>query len=178
MKKTTTIAEIAAAVALCTILSFISIMKMPQGGSVSLTMLPILIISFRRGAGAGIVTGLIFGVLFAFIDGYIFHPASLILDYALAFAVIGIAGFFPKKLPFIILGMFLGILGRFCSSCISGAIFFASYAPAGQNPWLYSTIYQASYMLPELLLCIVSVVIIFFKAPAVFNPSNRHSHKA
>jgi thiamine transporter len=45
--------EIGMAVALAAIFNFITLWRMPQGGSVNLEMLPILIIAFRWGAGPG-----------------------------------------------------------------------------------------------------------------------------
>lgn len=171
MKTTKILAETAVATALSVLLGFIPIMKMPQGGSVSLTMLPILLLSFRRGCPAGITAGVLYGAISLIFDGYIFHPMSILLDYILAFGIVGIAGFFPKKLPTVILGACISVFGRFLSSLVSGAVFFAEYAPAGQNPWIYSAVYQATYLLPELVICLTALIIIFLKAPSVFNPS-------
>jgi thiamine transporter len=93
---------------------------------------------------------------------------SILLDYVLAFGVLGIAGFFGKSLGKVLIGSFLGIAARFVSSLISGAVLFANYAPEGQNPWIYSLGYQASYMIPELAICMVVIALLYKKAHKVF----------
>lgn len=168
MKKLHCLTEIAAFVALAVICSFIKVWEMPQGGSVSLTMIPILLIAFRRGPLAGIITGGLYGAVSLLFTGVIYHPMSILLDYILAFGLVGIAGLFRKNLPSVLFGTFLGIAGRFLSSLVSGAVLFGSYAPAGQNPWVYSLIYQATYLIPELVICLVVVGILHSKAKRFF----------
>lgn len=168
MKKIKQLTEIAVGIALCVICSFIKVYQMPQGGSVALTMIPILIIAFRRGVVSGIITGAIYGVISMLIDGVIYHPMSILLDYVLAFGLVGIAGFFGKNALGITLGTTVGIFGRFLSSLISGAVLFAEYAPAGQNPWVYSLIYQATYLIPELIIAIAVLLLINAKAKSLF----------
>lgn len=168
MKKTKELAEIAISIALAVVFSFICVYKMPQGGSVALTMIPILFISFRRGAKAGITAGIIYGILSQLIDGTIYHPMSFVLDYILAFGVLGIAGFFKKTYKGLVLGTSAAVFCRFLSSVISGAVIFASYAPEGQNAWIYSLIYQTTYMLPELIIALAVIILIYKKAPKLF----------
>ncbi|MBR5157285.1 MAG: energy-coupled thiamine transporter ThiT [Clostridia bacterium] len=168
MKKTRQITEIAMAVALAVVCSFIKVWEMPQGGSIALTMIPVLLISFRCGALSGIVAGALYGTISAMLSGVIYHPMSILLDYVLAFGLLGVAGFFKKNTPGIILGSCLGVFGRFLSSLISGAVLFASYAPEGQNPWIYSLIYQSTYMIPELIICVCVLLLIYSKAKNFF----------
>ncbi len=168
MKKLHVLTEIAAFVALSVICSFIRVWEMPQGGSVALTMVPILLIAFRRGPAAGMITGGIYGLISMAIAGVIYHPMSILLDYVLAFALVGVAGFFRKNLPMVICGTTVGIAGRFLSSLISGAVLFAEYAPAGQNPWVYSLIYQATYLIPELFICIAVMTLLYTKGKRFF----------
>jgi len=52
----------------------------------------------------------------------------------------------------------VSVTGRFMMHLISGAIFFAEFAPEGMNPWVYSTLYNGSYMLPEM---VISLAIIY-----------------
>ena len=162
------ITEIAASIALAVVCSFIKVMEMPQGGSVSLTMIPLLFISQKRGTAAGCIAGSIYGLLSLLIAGVLYHPMSLLLDYVLAFGALGIAGFFKKDLKGIILGSTLAIGGRFLFSLISGAVLFAEYAPIGQNPWVYSFIYQASYMVPELIISVLVLSFLFLKAKRLY----------
>lgn len=168
MKKTRVMMEIAVSVSMAVICSFIKVWEMPQGGSVALTMIPILLVSFRCGAFAGIMSGGLYGVISLMIAGVIYHPMSILLDYVLAFGVLGIAGFFKKSVFGITVGTVLGVAARFFSSTVSGAILFASYAPAGQNPWIYSMGYQATYLIPELILALVCLLLLFMKARRIF----------
>ena len=168
MKKTRILTECALGVALAVLCSFIKVWEMPQGGSVALTMVPLFIISYRRGAGAGILCGSVYGIISLLFAGVVYHPMSILLDYVLAFGAIGISGFFKKDLPGIVLGTTAGVAGRFISSLISGAVLFGSYAPEGQNPWMYSLIYQATYLVPELIICLVVLVFMCYKSKRIF----------
>lgn len=168
MSKTKKLTEIAVAVALATVCSFIRVWQMPQGGSIALTMVPIFLIAIKRGPFAGFLTGGIYGVISLLIDGVIYHPLSVLLDYVLAFGILGIAGLFKKTVWGVILGCAAGCGGRFLCSVISGAVIFASYAPVGQNPWVYSLIYQATYMIPESIIAAAVLVILFLKTPKLF----------
>jgi len=168
MTKTRRLTEIAICVALAVVGSFLKVWEMPQGGSVALTMVPILLIAIKRGPGAGCTTGAIYGALSLLLAGVIYHPMSILLDYVLAFGLLGLAGFFRKNVPQVILGCFVGVAGRFISSLVSGAVLFAEYAPAGQNPWIYSLVYQATYMVPEFIISAVVIVLLYLKAPKLF----------
>lgn len=166
--KTRQITEIAATIALAVVCSFICVYKMPQGGSIALTMIPILFLSIRRGPWQGMIAGALYGLISLAIDGVVYHPMSILLDYVLAFGVLGVCGFFPKNLGGIIIGSCVGVAGRFISSLLSGGILFASFAPEGQNPWIYSLGYQATYMIPELIIAVVVLVLLYKKAHKLF----------
>ncbi len=167
MKRTKILTECAAFVALTVLCSFIKIFEMPQGGSISLTMIPLFIISYRRGAMAGILTGSIYGLISLMFSGIIYHPASIFLDYILAFGLIGVSGFFRKNVFGIIMGTFTGVVFRFVCSLLSGVFIFANFAPQGQNPWTYSFIYQCTYLLPEFIICIFVMLFIVLKAEKI-----------
>jgi thiamine transporter len=152
-----TITEIGVAVALASILGMIRLYRMPQGGSVSLEMLPIFYVALRSGGGVGILTGLALGLVQLLLGAYIVHPVQLLLDYPLAFAFLGVAGFFRRHQ---VLGIILGGLGRFIMHVLSGVVFFGTYAPEGTNVWLYSMTYNASYMIPELIICIIVMLVL------------------
>ncbi len=167
-KRTRDLTEIAIGIALAAVCSFICVYKMPQGGSVSMTMVPILLIAFRSGAVSGMLTGGIYGLVSLLIAGELFHPLSILLDYVLAFALVGLAGLFKNDAKGIILGSITGVLGRFLSSYISGVTIFASYAPQGQSPWLYSLIYQVTYLVPELIISAAVLLLLRNKTPGLF----------
>ena len=153
---TKVLAEMAIAIALATVLSYIKMFSMPYGGSVTLgSMVPILLISFRRDVKVGVVTGVIYGFVQMFLDGWFYSPVGMALDYPIAFGVLGLAGLF-KKQP--IIGVVLGMAGRFVSHFISGVVFFGMYAPEGMSPVVYSAVYNGGYMLPEL---VISAILIY-----------------
>ena len=140
-------------VALAGVLEFVSgflPFQMPEGGRITLAaMIPIFFVAVRRGPRIGILAGIAFGLVVLIEEPYIYHPIQFLLDYPLAFGALGLAGFFRKQ-PLI--GVAVGIAGRFLCHFTSGLVFFASYAPAGMNPALYSAIYNAWYLGPELVI--------------------------
>ncbi len=167
-KKILTMVESAIMIALAVVLSFVKVWSMPQGGTVSLTMLPLFVLSFRRGPVAGIISGIIYGAISIIFDGVIYHPMSILLDYTLAYGLLGVAGFFKKSYGGIILGTTVGTALRYLCSLLSGAVLFAEYAPSGQNPWIYSLGYNATYMLPELIICVIALAALYGGAKKLF----------
>lgn len=149
--------EVAAASALGAILSLVKVYTLPQGGSVTATMLPVLFLSVWRGPRAGCLAGLVLGCLKLALGPVILHPIQVLFDYPIPYAVLGVAGFF-RRLP--ALGSLVGGVLRLGSHTLSGAVFFASFAPPGISPWEYSLTYNALYILPETLLCVVLVPIL------------------
>ena len=49
---------------------------------------------------------------------------------------------------------------RFASSFLSGVILWGSYKPEGMNVWIYSLIYNTSYMLPNAILTGIFAVVV------------------
>lgn len=168
MSKTGKITEIAVCVALSVVCGFLKVWEMPQGGSVSLAMVPVLFLAKRRGVLWGTICGVIYGLLSVLLAGVVYHPMSILLDYILAFGALGLAGLFGKSVPGIIAGCTVAVFARFAFSVISGAVIFAEYAPAGQNPWLYSVIYQTTYLLPELVISVAVLIVLYKKAHRLF----------
>lgn len=151
--------EIAIFAAFSVVLSLFKIYEAPQGGSISLEMLPIFFIALRRGLPSGIATGLLVGVLGLIFRPDVVHPLQFLFDYPLAFGVLGVAGIFSRQLhtrivndktivSTIILAVFSGTLLRLLCHFISGVAFFAAYTPKGQNVFLYSISYNLSYLIP------------------------------
>lgn len=137
--------------ALAIILQQLRIFHMPQGGSVTLgSMVPLLLVAYRFGPGVGMLTGFLFGMVNMMQDPFILHPVQVLFDYPLPFMAMGLAGVFPKHLY---LGTLLAFVARFLCHFISGIVFFASYAPEGVAPWLYSLTFNATYLIPEFIIC-------------------------
>jgi len=139
-------------IAVAYLLSYIKLFTMPQGGSVTLlSMLPLLLIGLRWGPQWGIGAGLIYGVLQYLQDGYSLTPFNLILDYVLAFGVLGIAGFFRHGRYRLYAATVTAVILRFICHFLSGILFYASYAPEGQAVWLYSLIYNGPFLAVEMI---------------------------
>ncbi len=150
------LAEIIVLIALAGALALIShlFFKLPQGGSINIGMVPIFWLAFRRGPLIGVFGGAVFGFVDLAIDPFVVHPAQLVLDYPLAFAVLGLAGFF-KKQP--VLGVVVGVSARFICHFFSGVIYFANYAPEGVSPAVYSAVYNATYLSPSMIVCAIVI---------------------
>ena len=144
--------------AIAIVLQYFSIYHFPQGGAVTFgSMIPIIFISLRYGVSVGIFAGFVFGLINILQDPFILHPIQVLFDYPLPFMAIGLAGIFHEK---IILSTILAFAGRFICHFISGIVFFASYAPEGISPIIYSLTANATYILPELIICCVILKIL------------------
>jgi thiamine transporter len=149
------IAHIGLALALAVLLHSFRLYHFPQGGTVTPgSMLPLLIIAWRYGAEVGYLSGFVFGMINLILNPFILHPAQVLFDYPLPFMALGVAGYFKERL---IMGILLGIFGRFICHVISGVIFFSSYAPHGTSPLVYALWLNGSYLLPETLICLLLV---------------------
>ncbi|MEY8353101.1 energy-coupled thiamine transporter ThiT [Lachnospiraceae bacterium 54-53] len=148
------------AMALAMVTSFIKFASLPFGGSITFfSMLFICLIGYVYGLKTGIMTGVAYGILQFIMGPYIYAPVQVLLDYPLAFGALGLSGLFCNKKHGLITGYIVGVLGRYVCHVISGYVFFASYAPEGMNSLVYTLGYNATYILPELVL---TVVILYF----------------
>ncbi len=159
---------------------------LPFGGTISVSMLPIIYYSYRRGALWGIGAGLVYSAL-QMILGFYIPPAGtwwavalcVVLDYIVAFTVSGAADVFAKpfgkkRLVGFCVGAVAVSLIRFVSSFFSGVILWGSYAPENMNVWVYSLAYNASYMLPNAILTgIFAVVICAAVDPKTLRPMKK-----
>lgn len=146
----------AAAVALGTVLSNVKLFHFPTGGSVTLfSMLIACLPGYWFGLGAGIFTGVAYGILQLLIDPYVLYPMQLVVDYILAFGALGLSGLFMNAKHGLMKGYLAAVVGRFVFSVISGWIFFGMYAWEGWNPLAYSFIYNGIYIFSEAALTII-----------------------
>ena len=156
------LANAALCIALSFVLSYIRLYKLPQGGSITLaSMLPLFLFAYAYGVGPGMLVGAAYGILQFIQDAYFVHPIELLLDYPLAFAMLGLAGLasrFSDKWG-LIPGIVLGTFGRFVCAFLSGVIFFGMYAPEGQSVLVYSAVYNGFYLIPEAIICIVLAMV-------------------
>lgn len=175
--KTKILVEGAAMVALATVLSFIRVFKLPWGGSITLlSMLPITLFSIRRGVKPGLIVAFVYALI-QFLQGVMdglfgwgltpgMLAACILLDYLVAFTVLGLAGCFRKKgLPGWISGISLAVGLRFLCHFLSGVVIWNSFGDlwegfSTENTYLYSFVYNGCYMLPELIFTVIGAVIL------------------
>lgn len=142
-------------IAMAAVLYLLSPGQLPYAGKISLQMLPLFLLTFRRGPKAGIISGGIFGVIVLLLDPpRIFHPIMLIMDYPLPYIFVGCAGFFQSKVRW---GVLIGGMGSFTSHFLSGIIFYAYLAPEGMSVWAYSFLYNASCVFPQVILSMLLI---------------------
>ncbi len=170
---TSMLVYIALMLALTIILHQLRLYHMPQGGSITCgAMLPLLFISYRYGSGVGCLTGFLYGMLNLLQDPFIVHPLQVLFDYPLPYMFLGIAAAFPRHLY---LSTALAFFGRFLCHFISGAVFFGSYAPAGTSPYLYSLTFNATYLVPEFMICFLLLKILpVHKLIHAMDPASNH----
>ncbi len=176
--KTTALVECAVMVALATVLSMIQLYHLPLGGSVTaLSMLPICLFSLRWGVGWGLIGGFThaviqMGIALGEVVGWGLSPVALVgcivLDYVLAFTLLGLAGIFRQKGKWgMLLGIFLALFLRFACHLASGTLIFDIWLPEDwANPFWYSVCYNGSFMLPELVITSLGAFALL-KVPAV-----------
>lgn len=164
--------EIALTVALSAVLGLVSLWEMPQGGSVSLVMLPLFVLALLRGPGVGLAAGALYGIVDLIIKPYVFQPVQVVLDYPLAFAACGLAGIFAARFAKLLTegritaalstaalpGIAVGALGRYVAHVVSGLVFFSSYAvEAGQAPLVYSLAYNSFVLVSAVAAAVIAV---------------------
>ncbi len=163
-KSTPILVECAMMIAMSTALSFVKLFDLPQGGSVTCaSMAPLILVSYRHGIKWGLFTGFVHSLLQMLIQFYappantaLAFAGTILLDYVLAFTVLGAAAFFgspfKNRLASAAAGSVAVTVLRFLCSFMSGILIWGSYAPEGTPVWLYSLTYNGSYMLPETII--------------------------
>lgn len=150
----------AVAMALALVTSYLKVASLPFGGSITLfSMFFIVLIGYLYGPSIGITAGIAYGILQLIMEPYIYHPIQVLLDYPLAFGALGISGLFSNKKNGLVIGYLVGVIGRYIFHVLSGYIFFASYAPEGTNPLIYTLGYNATYIVPEMIATIIILLI-------------------
>lgn len=160
--------ESAVMIALAFILSFLKVVDMPYGGSVTaFSMLPIIIIAFRYGTGWGLASGFAFSLLqmlmglssLSYATSAVAAVAIILLDYIVAFTVLGLGGVFRTAVKdqgnAMALGALLTCVLRYICHVISGCTVWAGVSIPTSDGLLYSLGYNATYMIPETLITIM-----------------------
>ena len=186
ISSTRILAECALMLAVGIVLSLVKLFDLPYGGSVTVaSMLPIIIISYRHGIKYGLITGLAYGIIqqllglktLSYVTTWVSILAVILLDYIIAFAVIGFGGLFKKIIKnqpaALVAGTILACLLRYACHVISGATVWAGLSIPTNAALIYSFGYNATYMIPE---TIVTVVLAYYIGSLIDfrNPSIRH----
>ena len=136
------------AMALAMVTSMIKLVDMPMGGSVTLfSMFFICLIGYWYGLKGGLMTAVAYGFLQLIVDPYIISIPQMLTDYIFAFGALGLSGIFSKSRYGLLKGYVAGVLGRYFFTCLSGMIFFGSYASSyNMTAPVYSLVYNGSYI--------------------------------
>lgn len=166
-QNTKRLTESAIMIALASVLSLIILFQLLQGGAITpASMVPIILIALRYDVKWAMLSSLVYAGI-QMILGFYAPPTPnflnfvlvVLLDYVVAFGVLGLAGvfgrLFKKPIVQILFGSAVVISIRFLCHFASGIIIWSSYAPEGQPVWLYSLLYNGFYMLGELIVSMV-----------------------
>lgn len=171
-EKSRKLIECALLIAIATVLSMIKIAQMPYGGSVTVaSMLPLILVAYRHGLGWGLGAGFVYGVIqqllglknLSYVTTWQSVVAVILLDYFIAFMVLGFGGVFRKTFRkqnvAITVGALLAAVLRYLCHVVAGATVWAGLTIPTGAALSYSLIYNATYMLPE---TIILVIIAFY----------------
>lgn len=159
-------------IALATVLSFVKLFDMPNGGSVTAgSMVPIILFSMMADMKWGVIQATVYGIIQMMIGWYappaqtaLSFVAVVLLDYIVAFGVLGLAGGISRKLGdkprSIMAASFTVLFLRFLCHFATGILIWNSYAPEGQPVWLYSLLYNGGYMLFETIISMALILLI------------------
>lgn len=155
-------------IAAAEVLSFLPLYKLPWGGSIDLAMLPIILFCVRWGFGPGMLVACAHAVLQTLFEGGIaIGWQSILGDFLVAYAVLGLAGLFRGKFC---LAAAVSCTARFLVHYVVGATIWAQYMPETffgmtmTSPWFYSALYNGAYMVPDLALLLL-VYLLLCKTP-------------
>ena len=167
------LSESALMIALATVLGFIKLIDLPYGGAVTIaSMLPIVIISYRHGVRRGLFSATVYGGIqqliglstLSWATSWKAVVAIVLLDYIVAFAVIGFSGAFRKIIGNQALSVVLGCLGvsllRYLCHVISGATVWSGLSIPTEAALAFSFAYNATYMIPETIILLVCALYI------------------
>lgn len=153
----------AMAIALAVVTSYVKIFSLPWGGSVTLcSMLFIVLVANWYGVQTGILVGLTYGILQFIQEPYVLSFFQVCCDYILAFAALGVAGFFAKSSNGLLKGYIAAVLARGAFHALGGYLYWMSYMPENFPQALksvYPIVYNYSYLLAEGVLTVLVISI-------------------
>lgn len=157
--------------------------------NVSYGIIPLAVYSLRRGWKAGLSSGLVWGLLDLFLRGFgsggFLNPLQGLIEYPLAFAVVGLIGFGAspvqhalsrqqrgRVLGYVISTTFFGVLCKYFLHFVAGVFYWGSYAPKGMSPVIYSLVANGGSAILNLVLVSLVVGLLLVSAPHLFMPKN------
>ncbi|MGM9631630.1 MAG: energy-coupled thiamine transporter ThiT [Eubacteriales bacterium] len=185
---------VAFAISIAAVCAALPFLNLPFGGGFTVaSMLPIIIVAYMYGTKWGLLTAFVYSIMqmllgFNTVSSFflpgdsqmIWYRAIIVclIDYVIAYTVLGFGGIFRKKLSkgkALCLGSIVAISLRYIAHIISGAIFFGTWAEwfftqDGFPAWgqaivdalsgaslsiVYSIIYNGLYMIPEIIITAV-----------------------
>ena len=159
--------------------------RMPSGGSLSLSMIPLTLSGLILGPIYGLVTGFSYGLINMLVDGaFSYGPLCLLFDYFLAYASGFVCGFFRKyyyknNVWSFVFALSSFILLRLLFHTLSGIIVFNDYLEEtgklfSAKAISFSLIYNASYLIPTF---IVSLILLIMLSSTLFRLNKSHIFK-
>ena len=140
----------------------LGILQMPNGGSLGVSVIPLLMASYHLGWQKGTVVAVL-SILLQYVTGPMYTPdlVGFLLDYFFAFSVYGLASLFPNYKWFYS-GVLITNLVRLISSTLSGILVWET------APWA-SLVYNATYMIPTAILCLVLLPLVMPRIKPLMN---------
>lgn len=137
--------------------NMIGIFKMPQGGTLGLGVIALLLASYDLGWKKGVAVGLM-SVLLQWMTGamWFLNWFQFILDYLLAFGIYGIASLIPSTKigkQMFLWGIVAVNLIRLVSHTVSGVLFY-------EVTWWGSLAYNSWYMIPTMIVALIVVTMV------------------
>jgi thiamine transporter len=167
-QRTKKLVECSLLVAVGTVLSLFSLVQMPYGGSVTLaSMLPVVLIAYRHGTLWGLGSGVVYAVVqqllglknLSYFTTWQSIVAVILLDYMVAFAVVGLGGVFRRVVKRQNLALAYGSLLvcaiRYICHVMAGATVWAGLSIPTEAALVYSFGYNATYMIPETVVLVL-----------------------
>lgn len=164
----------------------------PSGGSIGLSMIPLLVLAYRRGLPSALVGGIcvsflqMLGGVYAISDSWYKVFFQILLDYILTYPMVSLAALFynpfknaeskNKKVLYVILGTTLGGFLKFLCHFIAGILFWANFSFPG-GPVVYSLVYNGAYMLPNIIISCIVMALLVIKMPTLFIPKQKDEVK-
>lgn len=172
-QKTKAICEGAVMVALSLILGMIRLYRLPDGGSITIAILPLVFFAIRHGPSWGFLAGFAFGGLDYILNyGIAIDWTTILCDYFLAYGFLGLgAGLFRVRRRNAYIGTLAGGIMMFLCSYLVGVFVWGKYMPEVflgmpmTSPWFYSFLYNISWAGPDVVLTLIIFAMLYRVQP-------------